>query len=121
MQSSPWPRRSTSSFVIHSHPGNAAATKTPTGCFANTSPKALIYQALVKPNSVPSHASLTSGLEKPCNTKPRQRNLKPVLQRSIETTAGSGHLLRLVRRSALGRVLQFQVAWLIGQEWWFVR
>ncbi|WP_299893250.1 hypothetical protein, partial [uncultured Ruegeria sp.] len=31
-------------------------------------------------------------LEKPCNTKHQQRNLKPVLRRSVETTAQTGHL-----------------------------
>ena len=31
------------------------------------------------------HASLTSALERPCNTRRQQRNLKPVLQRPVET------------------------------------
>ena len=72
--------------------GNAAATRIPIDCFASTSPKALTYQASVKPNSAPSHASLTNDPERPCNTKHQQRNLKQVLRRSVETTAHSGSL-----------------------------
>ncbi|MCK0104649.1 hypothetical protein, partial [Pseudohalocynthiibacter sp. F2068] len=34
----------------------------------------------------------TSDLERPCNTKRQQRNLKHVLRRSVETTPHSGHL-----------------------------
>lgn len=41
---------------------------------------------LAKPNSAPSPASSTSDLERPCNTRHQQRNLKHVLQRSVETT-----------------------------------
>ena len=70
---------------------NAPATKIPTDFCANTSRKELIHRALVRPNSALLHASLTSGPEKPCNTKPQWRNLKPVLRRPIETKPGSGH------------------------------
>ena len=49
-------------------------------------PKGTDISGLVRPNSALSHASLTSAPERPCNTKPQQRNLKPVLQRPVETT-----------------------------------
>ena len=84
--SSPWRPRSTCTFATHNPRGNAAAMKTQTGFYASISRKALIYRALAKPNSARWHANSTSGPERPCNTRRQPRNLKPVLQRSVETT-----------------------------------
>ena len=44
-------------FVTRNPRGNAVATKIPTAFCASTSPKALTYRGLAKPNSAPSHAS----------------------------------------------------------------
>ncbi|CUH42703.1 hypothetical protein RUM4293_01592 [Ruegeria atlantica] len=59
------------------------------------------YRALAKPNSAPSLASSTSDLERPCITKRQRRNLKLVLQRSVETTAQNGHSLRYARMAEM--------------------
>jgi hypothetical protein len=42
-------------------------------------------------DSALSHASQTSGPERPYNTRQQQRNLEPVLQRPIETTSHCRH------------------------------
>ncbi len=98
-----WRQRLMSIFVIRNHPtrqiadaiacwamhGNAVATRTPTSILSRNSQKALIYRALVKLDSAPSRVSSTNDLERPCNTKRQHRNLKHVLQRSVETTAQS--------------------------------
>ena len=65
--------------------------KIPTDYFGNTFQKALIYRVLAKPNSVLSPDSSMSDRERPCNTKRPLRNLKHVLQRSVEITPLTRH------------------------------
>ena len=73
-------------FVFLSLRGNAGAMKIPTAFSDNTSPKVLIYLASAKPNSALSHGNSTSGLERPCNIRHQQRNLRPVLRPPVEIT-----------------------------------
>jgi hypothetical protein len=80
------------SVILRLH-GREVATKTPTAFSDNTFPKALIYQGLVKLSSALLHANSTSDQERPCYIRHQQRNLKPVLQRPVETAPQCGRSL----------------------------
>jgi transposase, IS30 family len=57
-------------FCDPTRPGNAAATKTPMGFSANTSPQAPTAPSTAKPTSTPSPPNLTAAPAKPSTGKP---------------------------------------------------
>jgi transposase, IS30 family len=65
---------STSTSATRTHPGNAAATRTPTGCYASTSPKAATCPAGDRATSTWSPPSSTTG---PANASTGALQLKP--------------------------------------------
>jgi hypothetical protein len=52
-------------FCDHAAPGSAAATRTPTACSANTSPRAPTCASSTRPRWMPSRPSSTAALDKP--------------------------------------------------------
>jgi hypothetical protein len=56
---------STSTSAIRTHPGSAAATRTPTACCVNGCPRAPTCPCTPKPTSTPSPTSSTTDLDKP--------------------------------------------------------
>src|SRR5215207_1072473 len=65
MPCSPSPAACPSTSVIPAAPGNAGATKTPTGCCANTSLATPAWATEPRPNSTTSPTSSTHALDKP--------------------------------------------------------
>ncbi len=63
--SSPSPPESRSTSVIPTPPGNAAATRTPTACFASTSRREPTSQSTTRPSSTASPPSSTIDLGRP--------------------------------------------------------
>ena len=58
-------RRARSTSATRAVPGSAAATRTPTACYASTSPNAPRSRTTPKPNSTTSPPNSTEGLDKP--------------------------------------------------------
>jgi IS30 family transposase len=77
-------------FCDRKVPGNAARTKTPTGCCGNTCPRNQICLSSLNRSWTRSLFGSIPGRDKPWDFKLRQINCKPVLHRPLETTGITG-------------------------------
>src|SRR5699024_6896211 len=110
---SPKPPTSISTSATHTHPGNAAPTKTPTHSCASTSPKAPTYHngdpatsTTSPPNSTTAPANATTGKPPPKSSINYSQNTTnhPVLQPPPESASISAAQVSV--RRARSRTMQ---------------